>query len=175
MAQVQKILEAALRKAGISDPDQTADSEDLATALEEYKDMMLEWHERGIWINYSEPSVATDTDTTHEWTRGCQKSALALRLCSEYDEPIPQGLAITFERQWSLLISRVQVVGESDHPDTFPTGEGNRIFGAATEDEFYYEPQRLSASGGNLTDEAGYELRTDGARNDGRDSGLGGS
>lgn len=174
MPQVLEILNAALRKAGISDPDQTPDSTDIATALEEYKDMMLEWTERGIWINYSEPSVSTDEDTTHGWTRGCQKSALALRLCAEYDEPIPFGLPDTFDRQWSLLISRFQIVGESNHPDTFPMGQGNDAFGGADDDPFYIEPQYLSASGGNLTDEAGYSLRSDDERNDSRDSGLGG-
>ena len=73
----------------------------------ELNDMMLEWNVDGIFVNYTEVSEVSDTNTAFRWAWGAMKSFLGIRLCSEYQMPIPPGLVALGEEQLRIIRSHV--------------------------------------------------------------------
>ena len=162
MPTIANVIDRALEKAGIKDPSQDAETEDVSTALDELNDMMHEWHQNGMWLNYTEAEASTDRNTAHRYAHGAMKTFLALRLCSEYQRPVPQTLAAAAVEQKALLSNQNSEFAPTAFPGTFPRGEGNisTDFGRYHYDDFYYEEGQddLRIAGGTLTDGRGVAL-----------------
>ncbi len=162
---IQNVVDRALEKAGVKDVLQTADVEDQATVIDELNDMMLEWHQWGIWARYTPVSKVTDTNTAYGWMKGPMKTFLALRICPEFQRPIPVGLAALGRKQWAMLLTHFDESREMGFPDTMQVGNGNSLGYAGRYHGYsYYNEEQadfLSVGGGTLTDGRGRPI-TDG-------------
>lgn len=160
---IQNIVDRALEKAGVKDPAQDAEAEDQASAIDELNDMMLEWHQWGIWAKYTPASAITDKNTAYGWMKGAMKNFLCLRLCAEFKRPIPQGIAIAASKQWTLITGHFNENREMGFPDTMPVGSGNSFgySGGYNGYPYYNEDESdfLSVGGGTLTNGQGRPIQ----------------
>ena len=160
---IQNIVDRALEKAGIKDPGQDAETEDQTTAIDELNDMMLEWHQDGVWANYTPASVITDTNTAYGWMKGAMKNFLSLRLMAEYQRPIPPSIAAFAAKQWQIILNHFNENREMGYPDTMLIGSGNSYGYAGRYEGFpYYNEDQddfLSVGGGTLTNGRGQPIQ----------------
>ena len=127
MATIQNIVDRALVKAGVKDVDQDAEPSDQATVIDELNDMMLEWHQLGIWAKYTPVSAIGDPNTAYSWMRGVMKNFLAIRICPEFQRPVPEALAAIAGKQWKMVTKHFDESREMGFPDTLMVGNGNSL------------------------------------------------
>jgi hypothetical protein len=160
---IQGIVDRALEKAGIKDPGQAAEAEDQASAIEELNDMMLEWHQAGVWANYSMASAVTDANTAYGWIIGAMKSFLCMRLCAEYQRPVPTGIAAVANQQWKMILANMDENAETSFPETMPIGSGNSLgYSGRFSGDPYFSGSSvgyLTVAGGTITNGKGQPVQ----------------
>lgn len=164
MTTAAQLFDRALERIRVKDPRQDAEESDVATCISVLNDMMLEWHETGIWLGYAIISEAQETITAPDWSHGAIKANLALRLCDEYGREASVQLYEDADRGMRLLRSKTTHFASYLKPSTMPRGSGNLGHGRANQSEHYpnaWADDLASGSGQPLADETGTTLDID--------------
>jgi hypothetical protein len=165
MATAIQFVSAALEKIRVKDPGEDIDATDLATGIEELNDMLLEWHERGIWLGYTVISSGTDAVTLPDWTHRAVKAKLAVTLAERYGKEVTNALFDQADTGYRLIRDKATAIRPYAKPSTMPRGMGNtQGFGGHGQPDYYaniWDTEIGSGTGRALADERNLALRKD--------------
>lgn len=119
------VIQKALSKIGVRSREVDLTTDEISDAIDELNDMMYEWDADGLNLGYTTVTASTDTVTTPDWSMGCIKNNLAIRLAPDFGGEVTQALIHLADMGYETIVNRNVSLDNVDFPDTLPIGSGN--------------------------------------------------
>ena len=151
-----KLVDLAFKKIGINTRTQSATPEETEDALYYLEMMITQWNGNGIRLGYAieeEPQAETESNIP-SWANEGVFLALAYRLTSHFEKPIPQTLVAEANAAMATIFAKTAQVNEIEYPARMPKGSGNYTVHRGK----FYQPTDLIQTGGDFLADDGDDL-----------------
>ena len=145
MTTALQVIERAFSKAGIKPAEAPLTASEISDGLDTLNDLLSEWGTNGPLTEAVPVDSANDELIIPRFAFGAVKANLAIRLASEYDRPVTQGMAFDATNSLNELVKATIDLSDIDFPSTLPVGSGNMddLF-VGVRDEFFRESKKRS-------------------------------
>ena len=125
MATNQNLIDRALGKLGIVEAGESANATDSATALDILNDMLMEWAQKDLDLNWFTQDTLGDTAPLPKWAVKGVIANLAVACATDFRSPIPNDLAVE-ARQGKRTIGNtlINLALEGADMSHLPQGQG---------------------------------------------------
>ena len=125
MATNQQIIDRALYELGFHEGGASADATDSGDALNALNDMMAEWRERSMDLNWFVQDTLSDTTPIPEWAQSGVISNLAVECSAVFNIALSQATALKADRG-RRTIGNTMISQTLDNADMshLPYGDG---------------------------------------------------
>jgi hypothetical protein len=118
------LVNDALSLIGVLPSGQDASAEDGELSLRTLNEMVEEWEEDGITVNWSAESLITDDCTLSGTQKTAVKHHLAIRLCPHFGREPSQTLVVLAQAAYSKLQRKQMTESLSEVKVPLPLSEG---------------------------------------------------
>ncbi len=128
MSTARQVVNGAIKLLAVRPAESPLTDAELIDGLEAMNDMLNEWKDDGIYIDFETVDDLDETLYVDEGVIGAIKSNLAIYISPEYsDKGIPQWLAQrAIDSKKTVRAKRLEEnLERSMYPDTLPVGSGN--------------------------------------------------
>jgi hypothetical protein len=101
-----ELITGALRKLNVINEIETPSAEQGAKCLEALNDMLEQWEEDGIKLQYFRQSTTSDTFPCQAYTQVGVRAALAIRVASDFGAMVSTELAAEFDMGFSTILRK---------------------------------------------------------------------
>ena len=98
-----ELIAGALRKLNVINEIQTPSAEQGAKCLEELNDMMEQWEEDGVKLQYYAQTDTSATFPCPAYTNAGVRAALAIRVAVDFGASVSVELAAEYDSGWSTI------------------------------------------------------------------------
>lgn len=101
-----ELITGSLRKLNVINEIETPSAEQGAKCLEALNDMMEQWEEDGIRLQYFKQSATSDTFPCAAYTQVGVRAALAIRVAGDFGATVTTELAAEFDVGFSTILRK---------------------------------------------------------------------
>lgn len=152
------IITDALGEILVEAQEQPIEGAEMTRAIRYLNRMMASLDSRGISLGYTVVSGPSDVITVPDGAVDGVIYNLALRLASQYDEPITQSLFDSAKLGMNAMLDIAVTVDATPMPCTMPVGSGNEGDRRGFQNDHFYDcpsDEILNEGGGSIDLESG--------------------
>lgn len=142
MATALKVIERAFSKIGVKAAETPLTSAEVQDGRDVLNDMLSSWDSTGTLKGAVPVGDVGDELIVPRYAIGAIKANLAIRLASEYDKAVTQGLAFDASDSLKEMVKSSIDLSNVDLPSTLPVGSGNSGDTYDTFDQFFAETDK---------------------------------
>lgn len=127
MTTVLELATDALELIGFQPAEAAVEAVDAETCRKALNNMMAEWEESGLDIDYVERDTVQDTLFVPDSAIGPMAANLAIYVAPKFDRIVTPALERRAKRGYLMLRTKYAPVSSTEYPETLPCGSGNSI------------------------------------------------
>lgn len=135
------IIERAFSKIGVRAAETPLTNSETQDGLDILNDLLSEWGTNGELQGAIPVENVTDDLVVPRYSLGALKANVAIRLASEYDREVTQGLAFDATNSKNAMV-KAGLNLRVFYPSTLPTGSGNTDENFGLEREFFPDQKK---------------------------------